>query len=200
MNDVNLNSSSRGAEPRTAAITVWVGASTDETSNDLLFAIRSQRNVDIRVLDMNVAAPLPGPHDLLLVNSQYLRALVNPGGTTPTTRPNVYRGGLPPHALRRVKAAIDERLLEGVSLSELAGIARLSECHFARAFKQSVGVPPHRYMLQRRLDFAAALICETDRQLTDVALAAGFSDHSHFTRCFVRYRGETPSAYRRRHR
>ena len=109
-------------------------------------------------------------------------------------------GGLAPGALRRVKESVEARIAESLSLRSLAGIAGLSECHFSRAFKQSVGMPPHRYVNTRRIHVASALVRDTDRALTDIALEVGFFDHSHFTRMFVRVTGETPRAHRRRHR
>jgi AraC family transcriptional regulator len=84
--------------------------------------------------------------------------------------------------------------------STLAAIARLSEFHFARAFKQSFGMPPHRYLIERRLDVAAELIRTTERRMSQIATDVGFFDQSHFTRLFVRKMGETPCKYRRRHR
>jgi len=110
------------------------------------------------------------------------------------------RGGLAPGALRRVREYVEDRLAERIELRELAAIASLSECHFSRAFKQSTGLPPHRYVIARRIASAARMIEDTNRPLAEVALAAGFSDQSHFTRVFVDVMGETPRAFRHRHR
>ena len=106
------------------------------------------------------------------------------------------RGGLAPGALRRVREHIHSRLSERIELSELAAIARLSDCHFSRAFKQSLGVPPHRYVMQRRIEAAAVMIEQTDRPLSEIALEVGFSDQSHFTRMFLRLANQTPRDYR----
>lgn len=110
------------------------------------------------------------------------------------------RGGLPPGALRRVRETIEQRLAERIELSELAAVAGVSRCHFARAFKESMGQPPHRYLLIRRIAVAAGLIKDTDRTLADISLHMGFFDQSHFTRVFTRIFGETPSMHRRMHR
>lgn len=110
------------------------------------------------------------------------------------------RGGLPPGALRRVREAMEQRLAEKLELTELAAVAGVSRCHFARAFKESVGQPPHRYLMARRIAVAAELIKDSDRTLTDISLDMGFFDQSHFARVFTRVVGETPSAYRRKHR
>jgi AraC-like DNA-binding protein len=110
------------------------------------------------------------------------------------------RGGLAPGALRRVRDAVAQRLDDKLDLSQLAGVAGLSRSHFARAFKESVGQPPHRYLMEKRVAAAADLVKDTDRKLADIAVELGFFDHSHFVRVFTRILGETPSAYRRRHR
>lgn len=110
------------------------------------------------------------------------------------------RGGLPPGALRRVREVMERRLTEKLQLRELAAVAGVSKCHFARAFKQSVGQPPHQYLMMRRIEVAAELIKASDRSLTEISLDTGFSDQSHFSRSFVRITGETPRDYRRRHR
>jgi AraC-like DNA-binding protein len=109
------------------------------------------------------------------------------------------RGGLAPGALRRVREVIETRLAQNFELGKLAAIAGLSDSHFSRAFKQSVGVPPYRYLVQRRIAVAMELIRQSRRSLTDIALEVGFCDQSHFTRMFSQLEGESPGAYRRRH-
>jgi transcriptional regulator GlxA family with amidase domain len=110
-------------------------------------------------------------------------------------RPRV-RGGLPPRAMRRVHEFIEEHLEENVSIQALANIAGLSMYHFARAFKQSEGVTPHEYLIQRRVQRTKDLLAETDLPLSEIALASGFSDQSHCARRFREHVGVTPSSYR----
>jgi AraC-like DNA-binding protein len=117
-----------------------------------------------------------------------------------TGKNTLTRGGIAPGALRRVREHVERRLSETLELSELAAVAGLSQCHFSRAFKQSVGETPHRYLMQRRVTAAIELIKHTDQRLTDISLSVGFSDQSHFTRTFVKLTGETPRAFRHRHR
>jgi AraC-like DNA-binding protein len=117
-----------------------------------------------------------------------------------TRSPVAPRGGLAPGALRRVREHIHSRLSERIELNELAAIAGLSDCHFSRAFKQSMGIPPHRYVMQRRIEVAAVLIEQTDRPLSEIALEVGFSDQSHFTRMFSRLASQTPRDYRHERR
>lgn len=124
-------------------------------------------------------------------------ALRGPDSRTAKARP---RGGLAPGALRRVREAVEQRLDQRLELTDLAAVAGMSRSHFARAFKESTGESPHRYVMMRRVALAAEMIKDTDRRLTDISLDAGFSDPSHFARVFTRIVGDTPSAYRHRHR
>lgn len=107
------------------------------------------------------------------------------------------RGGLAAGTLRRIGEHIERELSNPISLHDLALAAGLSDCHFARAFKQSVGLPPHRYLMDRRIEKATALIRGTDRPLSQIALEAGFCDQSHFSRSIARATGQTPRALRR---
>lgn len=110
------------------------------------------------------------------------------------------RGGLAPGGLRRVKEHIAAHLGEDLTIEMLASQAGLSVHHFARAFKASVGMPPHRYLLEQRIQKAAELLQSTEQPVTDIALAVGFADQSHFSRSFHWLVGLTPSQFRRAHR
>jgi AraC-like DNA-binding protein len=112
----------------------------------------------------------------------------------------VLRGGLAPTVLHRVKAYLGQQLAGRIELRDLATIAGLSECHFSRAFKESMGLPPHRYLLMRRVAVAAELLASTERPLNEISRVVGFVDQSHLGRVFRKIVGETPSLYRRRHR
>jgi AraC-like DNA-binding protein len=115
----------------------------------------------------------------------------------PRERPT---GGLAPGALRKVRDDIEARFAQKINLSRLARIAGLSMSYFSRAFKQSIGMSPYRYVVMRRLTAAAELIRKTSMPLSEVAIEVGFSDQSHFTRLFAQMTGETPGALRRRYR
>jgi AraC-like DNA-binding protein len=118
------------------------------------------------------------------------------GHFQPPRAPAACQGGLAPRVLQRVREYIDVRLGENIELEALAETAGLSRCHFARAFKQSVGTAPHSYLMQRRLERAKQLIVETALPLAEIALECGFSDQSHFSRRFLQYVGATPRAFR----
>jgi AraC-like DNA-binding protein len=102
-------------------------------------------------------------------------------------------GGLAPGITRRISEYIDSHLGESISLEAMAEISGLSVFHFARAFRQSTGLAPHAYLVQRRIEQAERLLSRTDLPLSEIALAVGFSDHSHFARHFRRLTGTTPS-------
>ena len=106
------------------------------------------------------------------------------------------RGGLTGLQQKRVADFIEEHLARDVKLSEVAAVAELSPYHFARAFKQSFGVPPHRYHIGRRIERAKEML--SDPSVTEVALAVGFAETSSFSAAFRRATGVTPSEFRRR--
>lgn len=110
------------------------------------------------------------------------------------------KGGLAPWQLRRVQEMLADNIGEDVSLAELARAANLSISHFARAFRRSTGLPPHRYQLTLRVERAKQLLCRAELSLTDIALACGFRDHSHFSRAFRRLVGVSPGVWLRIHR
>ncbi|MGE7419082.1 helix-turn-helix transcriptional regulator [Methylobacterium tarhaniae] len=110
-------------------------------------------------------------------------------------------GGLAPAVRRRIAELIEVRLAEGLSLEVLADEAGLSTFHFAKMFKASFGVPPHRYVTERRIAKAKdllskALLAEGRTSLAEIALTCGFASQSHFTRRFAQATGLTPAAWR----
>jgi AraC family transcriptional regulator len=107
------------------------------------------------------------------------------------------RGGLAAWQQRRVVEFIEEHLADGFPLATLASLAQLSTYHFARAFKQSFGIPPHRYHTNRRIERARALLADPGTSVAEVALEVGFSGASAFAATFRRATGQTPTDYRR---
>ena len=88
------------------------------------------------------------------------------------------------------------RLEDNIPLARIADACGLSLSHFARAFKQSTGLPPHRWLLQQRIYRSQDLLLHSDMPLSEIAIACGFSDQSHLNRVFVRVAGISPGAWR----
>jgi AraC family transcriptional regulator len=107
------------------------------------------------------------------------------------------RGGLAGWQQKRVAEYIEENLAERISLATLAGLVRLSPTHFARAFKQSFGMPPHSYHVRKRIERAKVMLADPARSVTEVALDCGFSAASNFSTVFRKTCGRTPMSYRR---
>jgi AraC family transcriptional regulator len=107
------------------------------------------------------------------------------------------RGGLAGWQKRAVVDYIEEHLGEGVGLPKLAKIAQLSLHHFCRAFKQSFGIPPHQYQVQRRMEVAKSLLADRKASITDIALSLGYAQISSFSYAFRKATGWTPLVYRR---
>jgi AraC family transcriptional regulator len=105
--------------------------------------------------------------------------------------------GLARWQLRRVLDYLDAHLPDAVPLAALAGLARLSQAHFARAFKASTGFAPYQWQLRARVDRARALLLHTDKSLDEIAVASGFADAVHFGRTFRKVTGISPAAWRR---
>jgi AraC family transcriptional regulator len=108
-----------------------------------------------------------------------------------------FRGGLPARQQKRLAEFIDEHLAEDISLTTLAGLVDLSLYHFARAFRQSFGLPPHRYHMERRMDRARSLLRRSAFSVTQIGSQIGFRETSSFTRAYRKFAGMTPSKYRR---
>jgi AraC family transcriptional regulator len=101
---------------------------------------------------------------------------------------------------RRAKEFIDANLGRSVSLLEVAETCGLSISHFSRAFRNTTGRPPHRWLLERRVEAAKGLLVRGDMPLAQIAAVCGFSDPSHFSRVFLKVSGESPAAWRRSNR
>ena len=106
------------------------------------------------------------------------------------------KGGLAPGLRRRLIDYIEAHLDNPLTLGELARLANLSEYHFAHMFSLSFAMPPHRYVLLRRLTRARELLTRTRLPLSEIALSCGFSSASHFSNRFRTSMGATPGDYR----
>ncbi|WP_158639224.1 AraC family transcriptional regulator [Elioraea rosea] len=102
--------------------------------------------------------------------------------------------------LRAVRSLVEDNLADALTLELLAGAAGMSRFHFARAFRAATGMTPYRYVTQRRIARARALLVAGELPVADIALAVGFTTASHFARAFRQATGESPTAYRRHRR
>jgi AraC family transcriptional regulator len=109
-------------------------------------------------------------------------------------------GGLTRGQARRVIEYIETNLSREVTLCEMAGIVDLSPYHFARMFKRTMNTAPHRYVLERRVEHAKAMMRTSGASLSEISLSTGFCDQSHFTSSFRRIVGATPTTFQGRSR
>lgn len=107
------------------------------------------------------------------------------------------KGGLAPWQQREVTSYIEGHLSEPIRLATLARLAGLSTYHFCRAFRQSLGLPPHHYHSRRRIEHAKHLLASTRASVTEIGLTVGYSETSSFSSAFHRTTGLTPTAFRR---
>jgi AraC family transcriptional regulator len=112
--------------------------------------------------------------------------------------PPRYVGGLSSRGLRLVQQYIEDSLDQPIKLRALAALAGISVRHFERAFRQSTGVPPHAYVMERRLQRARdLLINQPAMPIEEITLRVGFSSSSHFSSAFRRQIGFTPTNFRK---
>jgi AraC family transcriptional regulator len=117
--------------------------------------------------------------------------------TSGVAAPGLFRGGLAPWQTRRCTEYLAEHASHDVGLEQLAALVGLSPFHFARAFKRSTGLPPHRYQLNLRIARAKELLETTDAPVTEIAFDVGYESSQALARLFRREVGLSPSDYRR---
>jgi AraC family transcriptional regulator len=113
------------------------------------------------------------------------------------SQPKSIRGGLTALQLKRIKEFVGVHISKEIGISELANLVELSQFHFIRAFKSSVGLSPYQYVLSARIGVAKEMLSKRDLSIADVALAVGFSNASQLNRVFRKLVGVTPTAFRR---
>jgi AraC-like DNA-binding protein len=107
------------------------------------------------------------------------------------------RGGLSSRQLRRAQDVMLATLDENLPLADIADEAGVSRWHFGRAFRQSTGLPPRKWLREKRVEQACRLLAADDRNLTSIALELGFASLSHFSTAFKQSIGVSPQRYRR---
>ena len=117
------------------------------------------------------------------------------GGMRPVSRPA--RGGLAPWQERRAKEFLRASIKRGVALKEVARECGLSVGHFSHAFRRTLGVAPHKWLIEQRIVLSKEKLRDDRLSLSDVAAECGFTDQSHLTRVFRKTVGVSPGAWRR---
>jgi len=117
------------------------------------------------------------------------------GGMRPVSRP--VRGGLAPWQERRAREFLLANIKRGVALKEVARECGLSVGHFSHAFRRTLGVAPHKWLIEQRVVLSKDKLRDDGLSLSDVAMECGFSDQSHLTRVFRQTVGVSPGAWRR---
>jgi AraC family transcriptional regulator len=110
--------------------------------------------------------------------------------------PKPYSRGLPKHTLQRVIDYIEANLQSNLPLADLAALASMSPYYFARLFRDSMGLPPHQYLIRRRVERAKGLLADSARPLADIAREVGYENQSNFAAVFRRITGVTPKTFR----
>jgi AraC family transcriptional regulator len=110
----------------------------------------------------------------------------------------IVKGGMTRVRLQRVLDYIAANNHRDITLTDLAEVADLSRFHFARLFRLQMGTTPHRYLIDRRLERAKALLRHDTSLVTDIALETGFRSNGHFSRAFRRYVGVSPTEWKRK--
>jgi AraC family transcriptional regulator len=138
------------------------------------------------------ASPLFLDHVLLAVGVHVAQTY---GGMRPMPRP--VRGGLAPWQERRGREFLLANIKRGVALKEVARECGLSVGHFSHAFRRTLGVAPHKWLIEQRVVLSKEKLRDDGLSLSDVATDCGFSDQSHLTRVFRQTVGVSPGAWRR---
>jgi AraC family transcriptional regulator len=118
---------------------------------------------------------------------------------SPAATKSITRGGLALWQERRAKEMLAANLGGRISVKELAAACDVSHAHFTRAFRQSTGVPPHRWLIERRIEMAKGLLQHSSKPIAEIAVTCGFSDQSHLTHLFSKRVGHSPATWRRLH-
>lgn len=117
-------------------------------------------------------------------------------GTRPLNPDTPSGKGLPLWRLRQVKQYVEDNLAGDLCMADLASVANMSEFHFSRLFKQSMGYSPYRYIVGRRVQRGRELLAKTSMPLQEISEKLGFGDQSHFTTVFKKNVGMTPKQFR----
>lgn len=163
------------------------GVATDETSLYAL-ALSMWKDFDSQDVSRKLAMGNLGWALFAQLAGQYRAA---------SEEARMVRGGLAPWQERLARDMIEASLDSEVSMEALSEACGVSRAHFARAFRRTMGLPPHQWLLSRRVERAKELLRRDDFSISLVADICGFADQSHLSRVFRKFAGVSPSAWRR---
>ncbi len=163
-------------------------AASQFTTDRMVFDL-VRKMLDARTLAGPLAAEMCD-HLVTALACYLLEHYSRPAGAAPST--------LAGARLRRVLRHIAEHLDSPLANAELAALCGMSAAHFSREFHRAVGLPPHRYVLTRRLEQACTELASSEARIVDIAEGLGFHSASHFIRSFSAQYGQSPSAWRAR--
>ena len=132
----------------------------------------------------------------LLGTALAARLVQNYAGSKPSLE--FKANGLPQSQLERVIDYMKANLTQDLSILDLATLTSMSESHFSRSFKQSVGIAPYQYLMQQRVERAKQFLEKQSIAISTIALACGFANQTHLTKVFRQMTGMTPKAYQKR--
>jgi AraC-like DNA-binding protein len=158
------------------------------TGDPVLFQLAT-----LLVSDIDAARKQPAfTQCVLLAVTEHLALRYGGGRAEPR-----FVGGLAPWQLKKARTLLADAVAEGISVEDLADACCLSKGAFLRGFKRSTGTTPRQWLLDRRVDRARTLLCNTRLSLVEIASVAGFCDQAHFSRVFSSRVGVSPGAWRR---
>lgn len=207
---LNIDRARWECEPGAERLAIGLDFSVLERAGDLETMLPPRRELrqDMTLIDPQLASMMrliatevrrSSPHGALYANSLSLALaayLLNQhaigGRVTPRER-----GALRARQKTAVLDLIQDRLSGNLDLDDMAAAAGVSRFHFLRLFKNTFGVTPHRFVLDRRIEAAARLLEHTTLSLVEVAAQTGFSSQSHLGSAMQRCLGRTPGQYRR---
>jgi AraC family transcriptional regulator len=163
-------------------------AATDPVVSSLAVALRGD------ALDGCPSGTTYGETLAIALVAHLVKRYIEPPGAS---LPLVSSGVLSRRALALVTEYVDNNLGEDISVSRLANLVQMNPYQFARSFKRALGTSPHRYIVERRIEFAKAILRTSEMPLSDLALEAGFATPNHFSAVFRSIVGIPPSLYRR---
>lgn len=175
----------RGNDGHAPDLPEWTTATDSAALESLLMALWG----------IVATAPMRVPDDAALY--ALLGLIVREAAAARSVRTAAPRGTLAAWQLRLVCERIRQTLAEPVSLADLAGSVGLSVFHFARAFRESTGMPPYRYMVSARIEEAKRLLALGDLPVTHIAFEVGYESSQALSRAFRQATGCSPAAWRR---